>query len=251
MSPLSKVEVKRADKTPDSAPPIEYETRTIGTQSASTIRKVRVPKGIDPGFDYQPGKAWLEDVTVPPLDGWGKLPGAGIVDDYGKRLAMPKADLFDAARLLPDSMKPEQMTEAFLGHFGATLDKGALFVDKTGTPLAVSAALFKRGATKDQYKWLDDPTKLSRLKYAHALADTLINPQEIWWFWERDAGNANRWRLKRRYLRLFDVGGKQRYMIAVFEWGSNGWTGATVFSASKEKDFRKWRNGKIITGDSP
>ena len=62
-------EWNKAGKTgPDTAPPIEWEDRVVG-KNGSNPRTVSVPKGIDPGFAYNPGKAWLEPHTVPPLQG--------------------------------------------------------------------------------------------------------------------------------------------------------------------------------------
>ena len=46
---------------PDSAPPVEYETKTVGTRGPSP-RTVSVPKGIDPGWDYAPGRTVAERV---------------------------------------------------------------------------------------------------------------------------------------------------------------------------------------------
>jgi uncharacterized protein with gpF-like domain len=71
---LSRVEAerdwtKRGLTGPDEAPPIEMEKRIVG-KNGSNPREVWVPKGIDPGFAYNPGKAWLEPQTVPPLQGY-------------------------------------------------------------------------------------------------------------------------------------------------------------------------------------
>lgn len=44
-------------KGPDQAPPIEWEEKLIGQRSPAGPRLVRVPKGIDPGFDYAPGRS--------------------------------------------------------------------------------------------------------------------------------------------------------------------------------------------------
>lgn len=46
---------------PDRAPPVEYETKTVGSRGP-TPRTVSVPKGIDPGWDYPPGRTVAERV---------------------------------------------------------------------------------------------------------------------------------------------------------------------------------------------
>lgn len=48
-------DLKRRGLSVSTSPAIEYETRTIGKNSGNP-RVVRVPQGIDPGFDHVPGK---------------------------------------------------------------------------------------------------------------------------------------------------------------------------------------------------
>ena len=53
---LSDRDLQRLDKHgPDTAPPLEMRTETVGTGGPSP-RVVQVPKGIDPGFAYAPGR---------------------------------------------------------------------------------------------------------------------------------------------------------------------------------------------------
>lgn len=52
---------KRGKSSPDSAPPVEYETKTAGARGPSP-RTVSVPKGIDPGWDYAPGRTVAQRV---------------------------------------------------------------------------------------------------------------------------------------------------------------------------------------------
>lgn len=55
---LNERDLRRLGKSgPDTAPPIEYETRIVGARSPGGPREVRVPVGIDPGFDYAPGRS--------------------------------------------------------------------------------------------------------------------------------------------------------------------------------------------------
>lgn len=46
---------------PDRAPPVEFETKTVGSRGPSP-RTVSVPEGIDPGWDYAPGSTVAERV---------------------------------------------------------------------------------------------------------------------------------------------------------------------------------------------
>ncbi len=57
METLSIEDLKAAGKdAPDKAPPIEMQEKIVGANGPSP-RRVLTPKGIDPGFGYQPGAA--------------------------------------------------------------------------------------------------------------------------------------------------------------------------------------------------
>ena len=87
---------------------------------------------------------------------------------------------------------------------------------------------------------------------SNLLAMTLIEPDEIWWAWVQDAQDKGSWRLKRRYLKSFDVDGTGEFAVGVFEWGTSGWAGSTTFIASQKNEvqreayFDKQRNGRLV-----
>lgn len=263
MISLSLTEAKRrwekAGKTgPDTAPPIEWEERTVG-KNGSNPRTVRVPKGIDPGFAYNPGKAWLEPYTVPPLQGYDAvLKERGAAWPTGFTIpAHPVPTVVPGTVKTPHGVHPEQVVSDFLHVFGADMEQGAVFIDAANTPLVISKALFEDG--EGNFKWLESD-KADRLGYMNILAMTLIEPDEIWWAWEIDASfkKANpdaprRWRLKRRYLRIFEIEGENKYVVGVFEWNRQGWSGSTIFStrdtdsaAKQLKYFDGQRKGRLV-----
>ena len=251
---LSRVEAEREWKKkgqdgPDQPPPIEWEERVVG-KNGSNPRTVRVPKGIDPGFAYNPGKAWLEPHTVPPLTGYdavlkerGTPWPTGVV-----RPPLPQPKHLPSHTVLPAGTAPEVAVSDFLDIFGASLEEGAAFTDAAGSTLAITKALFVKGSEKesDHFKWLAEPEKADRLQYINLLAMTLIEPDEIWWAWEKDASTPGNWRLKRRYLKAFEIDGDGRYGVGVFEWSNAGWTGATIFPTNKQKYFDRQRLGRLI-----
>lgn len=249
---LSRIEAKReweksGKSGPDETPPIEWEEKVVG-KTGSNPRTVQVPKGIDPGFAYNPGKAWLEPHTVPPLQGYDAVLKDRGVDAPTIKLILPKPTKVPSHAILPADTAPEVAVKDFLDVFGATLEEGAAFTDAAGSSLAITKALFVKGSDKagDNFKWLAEPEKNDRLQYINLLAMTLIEPDEIWWAWEKDAAEPGNWRLKRRYLRAFEIDGDGRYGVGVFEWSKTGWTGATVFPASKQKYFDRQRLGRLI-----
>ncbi|KAF7597687.1 MAG: hypothetical protein CGU28_04245 [Candidatus Dactylopiibacterium carminicum] len=253
---LSRVEAEREWKKkgrsgPDEAPAIEWEERVVG-KNGSNPRTVRVPKGVDPGFAYSPGKAWLEPNTLPPLQGYDavlkerKTPWPTSFTPP----ALPAPTVVPRAALLPAGTPPEVAVTDFLDVFGATMDQGAAFTDATGSTLAITKALFQDGA--GDFKWLAAPGKVRRLESINLLAMTLIEPDEIWWAWVPDHQEKGDWRLKRRYLKAFQIEGTDEYGYAVFEWGSTGWTGATTFMGTQKSPedraayFDKQRMGRLV-----
>ncbi|MDD2701848.1 MAG: PBECR2 nuclease fold domain-containing protein [Sideroxydans sp.] len=242
---------KEGKTGPDTAPPIEWEERIVG-KNGSNPRTVRVPKGIDPGFAYNPGKAWLEPHTVPPLQGYDDVlkERATPWPTGFKAPSLPKPTRIPADVILPAGTAPEVAVADFLDVFGADMEMGAAFTDAAGSTLAITKALFQNGS--GDFKWLARPDKSVRLEYVNLLAMTLIEPDEIWWVWVQDSVDKGRWRLKRRYLRAFEVEGTNEYGVAVFEWGRSGWTGATVFMQTQKTDktreayFDKQRNGRLV-----
>jgi hypothetical protein len=243
---------------PDQAPPMDWEYKTVG-KTGSNPRTVKVPKGIDPGFAYNPGKAYLEPLTVPPLTGYDAvLKQRDKPWPTGFKIPeLPKPTKVSPTILLPPDIAPETAVTEFLDIFGATMDEGAAFTDAAGSTLAITKALFEDG--KGDFKWLATPEKADRMQYANLLAMALLEPDEIWWHWDEDYSwsrenpeKPKKWRLKRRYLRAFSIEGVAEFAISAFEWGKDGWFGATAFMVepSKEKArikyFEKQRIGRMI-----
>ncbi|MDI1357498.1 PBECR2 nuclease fold domain-containing protein [Methylobacter sp.] len=239
-------------------PPIEVVEKVVGA-NGSNPHTVWVAKGIDPGFAYNPGKAYLDPLTVPPLQGYD-----AVLRKRDKPWPtgftpppVPKPTKVSPNILLPADTAPEVAVQDFLDVFGASMEQGAAFTDAAGSTLAVTKTLFHDGS--GQFKWLAKPEKLDRLQYVNLLAMTVIEPDEIWWAWEEDrswsSNNPNtpkRWRLKRRYLRAFALETAAEYGISVFEWSSAGWTGSTAFMAEPSSDkarlkyFNKQRVGRLV-----
>jgi len=240
---------KKGKTGPDEAPPIEWEERVVG-KTGSAPRTVRTPVGIDPGFAYNPGKAWLEPHTVPPLQGYDAVlqeRGTPWPTDF-KPPPVPKPTVVPKSVLLPANTPAEAAIVDFLDVFGATMQEGAAFTDAAGSTLAITKALFEDGAGGVEWP----VGTAARLDHVNLLAMTLIEPDEIWWAWVKDQGDAGRWRLQRRYLRAFELDGSNEYGMAVFEWGKTGWTGSTAFMGAQKTPadraayFDQQRAGRLL-----
>jgi phage-Barnase-EndoU-ColicinE5/D-RelE like nuclease2/Phage Mu protein F like protein len=242
----------RGKSGPDNAPPIEWEEKTVG-KLGSNPRTVSVPKGIDAGFAYNPGKAYLDPHTVPPLTGYDAvLKERGTPWPTGFKVpALPKPTAVDASFARSTFATPTDAVVDFLSVFGANLEQSSTFVDATGSALVVSKALFIKGNDKstNNFKWLAEKHegKTDRLSNVNLMAMALADPDEIWWHWERSRATGD-WLLKRRYLKLFEISGTTEYAVTAYEWQRNGWIGSTTFIVNRgsiDADLKYFDNQRV------
>ncbi|SDI83724.1 Phage Mu protein F like protein [Pseudomonas flavescens] len=237
---LSERDLERQGLAVGSSPAIEYEDHVIGKNSPSGPRTVRLPKGIDPGFDYAPGRSRLSE-AVPPLRAVDPLPdptgrassatGAGLPNRQPSA-ALPPPRPAKAERLLPEGLEDEQYLSRFLDEFGATAEQPAVFRDVTGDAVVIGREMFTNTKTG----------KLKISKRGHArelllLADALKSPDEVWvrLEWQYAQSKAV---VRRRYISRFNVEGEPVPALAVFEVGDDGWDGITTFAPdAKDPDY--------------
>lgn len=105
----------------DTAPPIEWEKRWVGKKSANP-RLVDTPKGIDPGFAYNPGKAWHEPPKGMPAVEKYRADKAALL---AAKDAKPVAN-FMGLRPGVQDLPPVKVTELTGKEFGENLSKKEL-----------------------------------------------------------------------------------------------------------------------------
>ncbi|MGQ7818816.1 PBECR2 nuclease fold domain-containing protein [Metapseudomonas furukawaii] len=230
---LSEREVERMGLSVGEAPEIEWEDRVIGQNNLNGPRTVRVPKGIDPGFEYAPGQSRLSS-AVPPLRAHDPLPkpvpgakssatAAGLPNTPAHG-TLPTPRPFPAGRLLPAGRSEAEYVSAFLGEFNATEAAPAVFRDVTGDALVIGRELFieRKSGT---YKVL----KRGREQQLPLLAEALKSPDEVWvrleWLYAQQRAVV-----RRRFISRYAVDGQEVPALAVFEVGDDGWAGITTFS---------------------
>jgi len=206
-----------------SPPP---EVKRVRRVDPRTGRELNTPEGIHPGFDYNVGKARLRAFTPPPKGG---LPASFPPNTALPDLPAPRA--VPASRVLPGNLAERDYAERFLAEFGATMDKGAVFTDRAGEDLVISADLFRDADGELKV------TKAGRHPFVLLMADALKGPDEIWWVWEEREGRPGEYLLRRRYVTRFKVGGGdgQASLLTVFEFGDDGWTGITNFAPRSDR----------------
>lgn len=235
---LSERDMRKLGKDgPDPTPMLQYHDVTIGQRSATGPRTVRVPEGIDPGFEYAPGRARMlsavpPEQPVPPI--------AGSAGGRGLPNLRPPGDLpaprkLPANMLLPDGLKDADYAAAFLKQFSATVDTPKIFTDVMGERLVIADELFRDAS--GVYK----ANKRGRGQWMVVLAQALMHPDEIWarleWM-----NAAQREVVRRRYVARFTVAGETTPTLAVFERGDDGWWGVTTYQG-EEDAADAWRVG--------
>lgn len=229
---VSARDVERMGYKVGPAPAVEYETRIIGVNSPNGPRTVRLPQGIDPGFEHAPGQSRLTS-AVPPLRAYDPLPEPGSRSSSAQGAGLPNRRppgplpaprSAAASRLLPSGLADEEYVSRFLGEFGATDASPVVFRDKTGDGVVIGRGLFtsaKTGALK--------VGKRGHARELLLLADALKEPDEIWVRLEWQYAQ-NKAVVRRRYISRFQVDGEAVPALAVFEVGADGWDGITTFA---------------------
>ena len=196
-----------------------------------TGRVERVPVGIDPGWDTNPGVARLRPFTPPEQD---EPPPVSFPPGTAPP-AMPAPRQVSQDQVLPEGLPPQEYAAAFLKEFGADLGKEAVHVDQVGQAVAISEALFRDSLGR----W--KAGRRRRGTMMRLLARTVREPDEIWWLWDRD--QQGNWQLYRHYIARWEVGDDKRQAFAIFRWGNEGWSGVTTFDPDKEPYLERRRGG--------
>ena len=221
---------------PDKAPEIKWTERTIGQRSSIGPRTVRVPEGIDPGFEYAPGSARLRS-AIPPERPEGMVGSAGSEGLPNRRPldALPPPRPMPASMLLPQGLPPESYVAEFLQALGADTSQASVFRDAIGERLVVGPELLQDA----QGNW--KVAKRGREQFLPLLAHALADPDEIWarLEWLHALGKAV---VRRRYVARFAVEGQETPALLVFERGEDGWSGVTAFTGTSQK-ADDWRVG--------
>jgi hypothetical protein len=218
----------------DTAPPIEYEQKTIGINGPNP-RTVTVPKGIDPGFDYNPGKAsfgeqlaadtmaeWQNTKTA-----WQTLTPEGWAE-AGRSEAIPfaKAPVKLGKRLSTKQQVLEQ-TQKLYGD--------EKLYNTGGLPFMINS------------KVLADHIDPARAEYLPLLDDMLTNPHEVWLSFQQHKGTG-KVVLRSRIIKAYDIG-RGRYLLAVANVKKGFLESWTFIPTSKRNYINSQRVGYLVYGE--
>ena len=236
-------DLERMGKTgPDQAPAVELVEHTIGARSELGPRVVRVPAGIDPGFEHAPGANRMRSAIPPerpePPDGRASSGSGHGLPNRRPSDALPAPRSAPPDSVLPAGLEAQQYVDAFLRPLGATLEQPAIISDVLGERLAVGKELFQTA----QGEW--KVFKRGRERYLPLLARALLEPDEVWVRLEWLYGQ-NKAAVRRRYVARFFVEGEETPVLLVFERGDGGWLGVTAFQGVSQT-VDDWRVGARI-----
>lgn len=196
---------------PDTAPPVKYITRIIGKRSPGGPRTVIVPEGIDPGFEYTPGRSLLIS-GVPLPRGSNPL----SIHAIPALQTQPESGLppLPAPRKEPEAWRGNAV-DHFLKDFRADITPAA-FKDLSGHRLVFGREMFT-----DPQGGSGFSVSATSLQW---LAEAVQRPDEIW------AQVVYLKALQRsvvhyRYLIRVQSARDAVPFSVVFETGSDGWAG--------------------------
>lgn len=207
-----------------------YDTKTWTNKRTGETREV--PEGIDPGFDYNVGKARL-DSFIPPASPERQRP---YVQGDRTPAALPPVR---QARALPRGVQlrsdlggadAQTVFEAFSKVLGK--GEGEVFTDAAQVPLVVGQRMFERktaaGASIAAKEHL-----AGRAAYAEILASTLKDPDEIWHsIQSREDGSSV---FVRNYVSWLIGGDGREAFVVSFHDRDGVWWGATAYPPGKRR----------------
>ncbi len=232
---LSDRDLERRGLKVSSAPKIEWETKLVGKNGANP-RTVRVPKGIDPGFAYNPGTAaWGQPLSEKAMTDWKNLKGQAWDSlnpetwaEHGRPERIPLAEPRKLGKRLTKDVDVISEIEKQIGGKSKLYKPGNL-------PVMVNAEVMGKHI---------DP---ARAEYLPMLPDLLEDPYEVWLAFQQHRGTGQVV-LRSRIIKAYNIG-KGRVLLMVAQARNGQMEGWTFIPTRDLKYINRQRNGMLIYGD--
>jgi hypothetical protein len=84
------------------------------------------------------------------------------------------------------------------------------------------------------------------------VAEAIKSPDEIWLRWEELRTRPGQYSLRRRFIARRRIAGDDRELLSVFEYGADGWRGATSLpatgrnAAQRRRYINRQRSGLLV-----
>ena len=226
-------DLKREDKSVDKAPALDIQEKTIGR--GDEARVVKVPKGIDPGWDYNPGQAAYGQINTNRSSNHikRKIINDNNPEDYGLNKDLT-ATVTSESRLHKDInsiSKAIKVTEAEIG-------EESVFTFKTNGfeyPVYVNAKnLVEHKVSQPE-----------RARYAGFIKELIENPSETWMAFE-EYESTGKVQLVLRFIKEFKFENKTRGIVLVAKAVNSRFEVLTMIPSSNKKYINKNRRGKYL-----
>lgn len=203
-------------------------------ENQRTGEVITVQQGIDPGFNFNIGKEHMRGLAPPAGSGPVRFTGSTAGQSAP---AWPGDTTVRSSRLFETTGDDAADAERFLEEFGAAAGRPAVFTDRLGEPIAITEAFLQDRAGR----WMLG--RGDRRRSLLLMADTIKDPTEIWWHWERMESGEHR--LRRTYLSTYSVDGEQLRMAVGVQVGKDGWTASTSSSPRSITALLESRSGTL------
>lgn len=235
--PRTKGDLRRSGKTgPDQAP----NDGTVPWTNPATGEVMAIPKGIDPGWAYNPGKASFgKKLSSEAMDNW-----RGSSDKWqpltpGDWQASGRPALIPVdppqAKLGPKAEGKEDLVSKITAAIGGE--------EKVFT---VSAGEFSYPVLVNAETLADHINDMSRAEFAPYLPELMTDPFEVWMSFERHSASG-KVVLRQRVIKAVDV--EQDRGLLMVANSTNGIMEAWTFiPASNLKYLNKQRRGMLVWG---
>lgn len=197
-------------------------------ENPKTGEKIEVPVGIDPGWAYNPGRAylnWAHEIETEPIQ------DQKTWKDFGRPdlRKVPVSDRLPAPTLLKAGKSKEEALEILTSELGFKPEEKYLTIKTFDNDMAV--------VERDYLEHVVEKRQDAREQYAKYIIPTLQNPYEIYLTEYPDG-------LRKRYIGLFT--GKKNLLV-VIRMNRDGSLLWNVMQA-RDKDMNKARIGWLLWG---
>ena len=239
VGPDADATLEKVEKPLDREGQRMYQAVTVKTTGLNGEKIAMAP---DPGWSYNPGKAWQKPFVPQPMD-----PGDPPVTSLGSGAAARPIEQLPAKPLTKDMFLPphqesgwseEEYIRKFLGEFGADIGKPVVFKDIIDDALVISEDLFL-----DRKENRLKVFRADREVYLKVLADTIKDPVEIWLTPVEAIGKQ---RLCKRYVGLYRNEKQKLGGFVVFDLVDGMWQGTTAFRPRNLVNLDKQRVGALL-----
>lgn len=233
--PRTAGDLRRAGKSgPDRRP----TDGTVEWVNPATGEVLQIPKGIDPGWDYNPGQASFgRRLSAEAMDAWRT--GA----DKWQRLTIGDWQSYDRPALIPidqpvAKVGPKATSQAELTRM---IEEAIGGQDKV---YAVAAGEFEYPMLVNAESLASHITDLKRAAFVPFLPELLSQPSEVWMGFERHSGSGQVV-LRQRVIKAIDIG-TDRGLLMVANSVNGIMEAWTFIPTSNLKYLNGQRQGKLV-----